>query len=191
MAFRKNLWFVMMITVALLFAGCAKNGVDQVEEITPPEMQMEEDLGAPELEGPMVTMPGVEEEELEVAAITAPTLEDKLFDFESGDIYYGYDRFNLTPEARKVLAEKASFLNANADVKVRIEGHCDERGTREYNLALGERRAKSAQDYLIFLGIDASRISTVSYGEERPVDPAHNEAAWTKNRRAHFDVLGN
>ena len=72
--------------------------------------------------------------------------------------------------------------------KVTIEGHCDERGTAEYNLALGERRAKAAQEYLVFLGVGAQRLSTISYGEEKPVDPGNNEAAWAKNRRAHFVV---
>jgi peptidoglycan-associated lipoprotein len=74
-------------------------------------------------------------------------------------------------------------------VKIQIEGHCDERGTNEYNLALGERRANSAKKYLISLGMPADQISTISYGEEKPLDPGHNEEAWAKNRRGHFIVL--
>ena len=79
-------------------------------------------------------------------------------------------------------------MKSNPSVMVKIEGHCDERGTIEYNLSLGEKRAKAAKDFLIDLGIDAGRISTISYGKERPVDPGHNEAAWAKNRRAAFTV---
>jgi peptidoglycan-associated lipoprotein len=111
--------------------------------------------------------------------------------FEEDRIYFEFDKFNLTADARKVLAEKASFLNAHPNIKVRVEGHCDDRGTREYNLALGERRAKSAQDYLIFLGINPDRVSTVSYGEEKPLETGTGEAVWAKNRRAEFRILGN
>ena len=90
--------------------------------------------------------------------------------------------------AQDVLKNKGMWLRDNPDVNVTIEGHCDERGTVEYNLALGDRRAESAKAYLVNLGIPASRIETVSYGEERPVDPGHNEAAWARNRRAAFVI---
>ena len=83
---------------------------------------------------------------------------------------------------------KAEWLRENADTSIIIEGHCDERGTNAYNIALGERRAESAKAYLTDLGIDGLRLTTISYGEERPVDPGHNEEAWAKNRRAHFVV---
>jgi peptidoglycan-associated lipoprotein len=87
------------------------------------------------------------------------------------------------------LAEKASWLLDNPDAAIRIEGHCDERGTNEYNIALGERRANSARKYLINAGVEAHRIFTISYGEEKPLDPGHNETAWAKNRRDHFLIL--
>jgi len=81
------------------------------------------------------------------------------------------------------------LLSKNPNLKIQIEGHCDERGTAEYNLALGQRRANSAMKYLISLGIPAGRLSTISYGEEKPLDPAHNDEAWAKNRRGHFVIL--
>jgi peptidoglycan-associated lipoprotein len=86
------------------------------------------------------------------------------------------------------LAGNAEWLKANSGSKVQIEGHCDERGTNEYNMVLGANRARAAMEHLRTLGVDASRMSTVSYGEELPLDPAHNEAAWAKNRRDHFKV---
>jgi peptidoglycan-associated lipoprotein len=83
-----------------------------------------------------------------------------------------------------------AFLNANGSVRVQVEGHCDERGTNAYNMVLGERRATAAKQYVTTAGVSAGRVSTISYGEERPLDPGHNEAAWAKNRRAHFVVTG-
>ena len=104
------------------------------------------------------------------------------------DIYFDFDKSTLSPSAQDNLLRKAEWLRENYDATVTIEGHCDERGTNEYNLALGDRRAESAKDFLSDLGIDPSRLSTISYGEERPVDPRHNEEAWAKNRRSHFNV---
>jgi peptidoglycan-associated lipoprotein len=108
--------------------------------------------------------------------------------FVNEDVYFDFDKATLTPTAQNVLMFKADWLKANADESVTIEGHCDERGTPEYNLALGERRAQSAKSYLTNLGVDAARMQTISYGEERPVDPGSNEEAWAKNRRAHFSL---
>ncbi|MDH5488954.1 MAG: peptidoglycan-associated lipoprotein Pal [Rhodospirillaceae bacterium] len=99
-------------------------------------------------------------------------------------VHYDFDKYELKQEARYTLQQQAAWLAANEGVTITIEGHADERGTREYNLALGERRAQAAADYLMVLGVSKSRISTVSYGKERPEDPASNETAWAKNRRA-------
>ena len=104
------------------------------------------------------------------------------------DIYFDFDKSTLTPAAQDNLLRKAEWLRENPDATVTIEGHCDERGTNEYNLALGDRRAESAKAFLIDLGIDPMRLTTISYGEERPVDPRHTEEAWAKNRRDHFVV---
>lgn len=99
-------------------------------------------------------------------------------------VLYDYDKYELKQEARYTLQQQAAWLAANAGVNLVIEGHCDERGTREYNLALGERRAQAAADYLMVLGVSKDRIKTISYGKERPEDPGSNEEAWAKNRRA-------
>lgn len=103
--------------------------------------------------------------------------------------FFGYDSYTLRGDAREALKFNANWLKENPSATVQVEGHCDERGTTEYNLALGEKRANAARDYLQKLGIDASRISVISYGEERPSDPGHDETAWGKNRRAGFILL--
>jgi peptidoglycan-associated lipoprotein len=105
------------------------------------------------------------------------------------DIHFEFDKFDLTEESRKILAENANVLVARSTLKIQIEGHCDERGSNEYNLALGEKRAVSAKLYMIKLGVQGDRLSTISYGEEMPMDQSHNEAAWAKNRRCHFVIL--
>jgi len=105
------------------------------------------------------------------------------------DIYFGYDKYEIRREDEEILKENAAFLKKNPKMKIQIEGHCDDRGTAEYNLALGERRANHTKRYLVSLGITSDRISTISYGEERPLDPSNNEEAWAKNRRAHIVVL--
>jgi peptidoglycan-associated lipoprotein len=102
------------------------------------------------------------------------------------DVFFAYDRFNLTAESRDRLTANSKLLKAYKDVDIIIEGHCDERGTNEYNLGLGERRANAAKNYLVSLGVPAHRIKTISYGEERPFAMGHNEQAWKMNRRAHF-----
>ena len=104
------------------------------------------------------------------------------------DVNYSFDSYALDNKAKDVLAGNAEWLKANPDRKFQVEGHCDERGTNEYNMALGNNRARAAADYLRSLGIDPSRMTSVSYGEELPVDPRHNEEAWAKNRRAHFKL---
>ena len=105
------------------------------------------------------------------------------------DINFDFDKYNIRPGDAEILKANSAWFNANAGKKVRVEGHCDERGTVEYNLALGQKRADAAKAYLVNLGVDGKFIETVSYGKERPVDPGHNEAAWAKNRRAHFLAL--
>ena len=108
--------------------------------------------------------------------------------FENEDIRFDYDSALLTPQAQEILRDKARYMKENPGTNVIIEGHCDERGTNEYNLALGEQRAKMTQEFLVALGVSASRIKTVSYGEERPLDRSNTEQAWAKNRRAHFVI---
>jgi len=106
--------------------------------------------------------------------------------FYNDDVLFDFDRSVIRTDARAVLQAKAEYMKGNPAVRVVIEGHCDERGSRAYNLALGDRRAKAAKRYLIQLGIAASRMKTVSFGKNRPVCRRHNETCWQKNRRAHF-----
>lgn len=103
-------------------------------------------------------------------------------------VHFEFDKASLTDEARLILRENAEWLRSNSTVELLIEGHADERGTDEYNLALGEKRAMGVRKYLISLGIDPARLYTISYGEEKPLDPARSEEAWAKNRRAQFQV---
>jgi len=115
-------------------------------------------------------------------------LQNQINAFESENIYFDYDKADLKQEAQAILEQKAKFLNANSSYSVKIEGNCDERGTNEYNLALGEKRANAAKNFLSSLGISADRLTTISYGEEKPVDTGHNEEAWSKNRRDEFKL---
>lgn len=129
----------------------------------------------------------IEEEELPVSVLQSRATE---FNEQQvlGDIFFPFDRNDLTQESRDRLAAHSRWLRANTHFGLFIEGHCDERDTDEYNLALGDRRANAARDYLILLGVEAGRLQTISYGEERPVDAGHDESAWSKNRRGHFVI---
>lgn len=104
-------------------------------------------------------------------------------------VFFGYDRYDLTPEARATLEKQAAWLRRYSNVRVLVAGNADERGTREYNLALGARRAASAKDYLVSLGVSATRLDTVSYGKERPLDPRSTEEAHALNRNAHTQLV--
>jgi peptidoglycan-associated lipoprotein len=111
---------------------------------------------------------------------------DRAKAFENQDVYFDYDAYTLTAPGQKVLDEKIAFLKRFPRVTVNIEGHCDERGTTEYNLALGERRANAAQQYILNSNSSNLKLTTVSYGKERPIAAGHDDASWAKNRRAHF-----
>ena len=112
-------------------------------------------------------------------------------DLKATAIYFGFDDYTLNSEAQSTLTAMAEGLKANKSAAVQIEGHCDERGTVEYNLALGERRAQSVKNFLSQLGVESARLSTISYGEEKPVVEGHSEDAWIKNRRAEFVITKN
>ena len=129
---------------------------------------------------------------------TGEPIQDEDVMSESGDldtkvdlkrIHFEFDKYRLTDEAKEILAENARVLRNNSKVRITIEGHCDERGTVEYNLALGERRAQAARSYLIELGVPESRISIISYGKERPLEYGQNESTWAKNRRDEFVIV--
>lgn len=115
--------------------------------------------------------------------------EDLTEKIDLKSIHFEFDKYRLTDEAKELLAENARVLKNNSKVRITIEGHCDERGTVEYNLALGERRAQAARNYLMELGVPENRISIISYGKERPMEYGQNEGAWAKNRRDEFVVV--
>ena len=132
------------------------------------------------------------EGELEKTLVTKkePGIEGEVFESKLlKDIHFDFDKYDVRSVDEAVLKENAVFLKNNPKMKIQIEGHCDERGTVEYNLALGERRATNTKKYLVFLGIPSDRISTISFGKERPLDKGHHEEAWARNRRAHIVVL--
>ena len=123
-------------------------------------------------------------------AMVRPGSQEDLVVNVGDRIYFGFDKFNLKADARKTLDKQGAWFKANPSVTATLEGHADERGTREYNLALGERRANSVKDYLVSLGVNPARLKTISYGKERPVAMGSNEAAWGQNRRGVTRVTG-
>ncbi len=127
--------------------------------------------------------------EKSMVAKKTPGIEGTVFESSLlKDVYFDFDQYDIRPGDAETLKQNVALLAKYPNVKIQIEGHCDERGTSEYNLALGERRANSVKKFLVSLGVAESRISAISYGEEKPADPAHNEEAWAKNRRAHFVI---
>ncbi len=131
--------------------------------------------------GPCPATPGAAAENPKAAPVKPGVLAE--------DIHFAFDSYALSPAAKSILEAWANYLKDNPGDKLRIEGNCDERGSTQYNLALGEKRANAAKAYLVRRGIDAARISTISYGEERPLCTEHNETCWAQNRRDHLEVL--
>ena len=183
---RKKLWIhlaLLLIIPGLLFtASCAKKAVKSDTSVSAVEEQQQVEEAAQAKEQQT-------EAEAQMAAETAQ--RDAMMQknmFESENIYFEFDSAALSPVAQGVLSGKVDYLRDNPGSQVIIEGHCDERGTPEYNLALGDRRAESAKRFLVNFGVDPSRFTTVSYGEESPVETGHGEDAWSQNRRAKFLV---
>lgn len=177
-------WMSVMALAVLLAAGCAKKPSPSVM--------------APPSETPVVTqtpssqeVPGVKEQGMTETPVTeAPaTTQTSAAATSLQMIHFNFDKYTLTPAAMDILAKNAAYIKAHPGLKVRVEGYCDERGSDEYNLALGQRRAEAAKKYLVSLGIAPDRLSVISYGEEMPLDPRHNEEAWAKNRRDEFKPL--
>ncbi len=172
----------LLAMAALMSAGCASNEVVKAEEPVVAPAQAE----APAVE---VTQPAAP-----VAPVEAPKVEETAkADSEAAAFevaYFDFDKSDLRQDARDALSKNADImLKTNTEANVKIEGHCDERGSAEYNMALGERRAKSALQYLLTLGVPSQRLSIVSYGEEKPAAQGANEEAWAKNRRTEFVVV--
>jgi peptidoglycan-associated lipoprotein len=190
---RKNLTligFVVLIAFGMtIFTGCAeKKTVVKDEALQEQKAQQDNEaarLIKEQADRERALREQAEREQAARAASASATLDGAV-----KDIYFDFDQSNIRPDAREILKANADVFLKNSTATIMIEGYCDERGTAEYNLALGERRAQEAKKYLINLGTKASQIKTISYGEERPLDPGHNEEAWANNRRAHFVVNG-
>ncbi len=184
---------LIILTLACLlifafFISCRKKA-EQVPPPPPPRPIQVEEQPQPEkvVEEPAVVRePELTEEEI----FMKKSLEEMNVEAPLVMIHFDFDKYFIREDAKPVLQTNAEWLNTYKSLRILIEGHCDERGTEEYNLALGERRAKSTFDYLVSLGISADRIRTISYGESQPLDPGHNEVAWEKNRRAYFRIIG-
>jgi len=166
---KRLLVFLLVMGLAVVVAGCGgKKAVDE-----PPS----------DIDAPPVVEPPVEEEkpvvQEEPKEVPMPVLDD---------VFFAFDKYSLTEESKRSLEQNAKELKRASGATIVIEGHCDERGTKAYNLSLGEKRANAAKEYLVALGVPGSRVAIISYGKERPFDPGHNETAWAKNRRAHFVI---
>ncbi len=168
-----KLFVLALVIVAVAVGGCGRRKT----QITP---DLTSDATAGQSTGPETTtgagLPNLEQEKLFFQQLA-----------EAGTVYFAYDSSQLDPTAMETLKRNAEIIKQMPNSVIQIEGHCDERGTQQYNLALGERRALAVRDYLIRLGISGDRLVTISYGEEDPADPGHSESAWAKNRRAEFN----
>jgi len=172
-----------ILGLTLLLAGCPKRPAMTAATAPPPVPPAAAAPPTPAAPAPAPVAPAPVAPP--TAVTPAPPKEYKANDALK-PIYFAFDKSDIRPGDAKVLDANAAYLKANADQLVLIEGHCDERGTAEYNLALGERRAKAAMNYLVSNGVEAGRITTISYGKERPVCSEHNEACWSRNRNDTF-----
>lgn len=184
---RKVFAIASLLAFSIVLCYCAPKRV--VQEPKQPivtqetrERAIEAEKKAPEEKITEQQIAKIETKELE----TPKYIEEKIT-FE--DIYFDFDKYDIRPDAKQPLKSLAEWLVKNTSAELLIEGHCDERGTNEYNLALGDRRAKAARDYLLALGIASGRIEMISYGEEKPQCTEQTEECWQKNRRAHFVIL--
>lgn len=164
-----------------LFIGCSAPTASKPPEATAPQR-------AEAKQGPSMAAPAKSSQLSSLEAQRKGTLGKELEKGPLKDVNFDFDRYDLRPDARGILKANADWLKANPAARVEIEGHADERGTNEYNLALGAKRADSVKRYLIDLAIAPNRLSTVSYGEELPLCKEHNEICWAKNRRAHVVI---
>jgi len=189
---KKKLWIcvaLLLVIPGLLFVtSCAKKvvKVDTTQEDEAAKLAAEK-ARQEEIARQLDRQRAIDEENLQKEAASREIIAARNL-FMNENIYFDFDMSNLKPESQEVLKRKAEWLRNNPGESIIVEGHCDERGTNEYNLALGDRRAQSAKNFLIDLGIAESRLTTISYGEERPADPRQNEDAWSKNRRDQFVI---
>jgi peptidoglycan-associated lipoprotein len=177
---KRNLWLLVMVIFAVSLVSlnaCSRRAAKKDRGGETLEEEAMKPMGEE----------GISEQELEEARRKVAELRQKE-GAVLATVYFEFDDFSLSPQAKAILAQNAAWLMNNSQRDVIIEGHCDERGMDEYNIALGERRANAAKRYLISLGVNASQLSTISFGEERPAVQGHTEEVWVKNRRAEFVV---
>jgi peptidoglycan-associated lipoprotein len=176
----------VLFCVTIMAAGCAKKEVVKSEEpVAAPATAVESTAPAksPEKEQPAPESAAVKEETLE------DTTKEAVQAAELQTVYFDFDSYVLSTQARDILKKNAEWMLKNSGTKVQVQGNCDDRGSAEYNLALGENRAKSAVKYLTTLGVKPDKLSYISFGKEKPADQGNDEAAWTKNRRADFAII--
>jgi len=179
---RKRAAICLALILSFAFTlSCRK----KVEQVPPPPEVKEQPAVEKVDEGARVVAPVLSEEEI----YAAKTLDELNREAPLDMIHFDFDKYFVREDAKPVLQANAAWLQKFRTAKILIEGHCDERGTEDYNLALGEKRAKSAYDYLVSLGIDPGRLRIISYGKSQPLDPASNEFAWARNRRAQFLLI--
>ena len=200
---KSYLMLILVLCFGIILVGCPKKTVVKDEPTVKKSEEaakLEAERAAKERTEREKELAKIKEEEAKKAqekefekslvAKKQPGIEGEVFESKLlKDINFDFDRYDIRPKDAEILKANSALLMKYPSVKIQIEGHCDERGTVEYNLALGERRANSVKKYLLSLGIAADRLSAISYGKEMPLDPGHNEEAWAKNRRAHFVIL--
>ena len=191
----KRVWInlVMAVFVAGLFltVSCAKKTVVSDATTIEGQEKSQEEAKAKaeaEAEAERIAQQNIEDQMAKEKALKEAKMQAAKREFEDQDIHFEYDSSKLSSMAKMLLKEKAAWLKANYSASVIVEGHCDNRGTTEYNLSLGEQRASAVKTYLINLGVSAARLNTISYGEEQPLDSSQTEQAFSKNRRAHFAI---
>jgi peptidoglycan-associated lipoprotein len=189
MFWQKKTFILLIVLVMILLCSCAKKKIEQVygpvDQNQRQNSASRDNASSPEMITQPIELPASQSSNLQ----DSNAATDSQKKFEAEDIYFNFDEFAVSPDGKKILTSKAAFLKTHPKLKVMVEGHCDERGTTEYNLALGEKRAGEVKKYLIFLGIDGNRLSIISYGKEKPASSGHNEDAWAKNRRVHLDAF--
>ena len=180
----------LTVLVMLVISGCAKKKPPVARPMPPPTATAGagNSTAPPPPPRPIAEPVVVPPEPMRDDAIGSKSLDDLNRESPLSPVFFDLDSFDVSPSGQQVLQANAKVLKQFPSWQITIEGHCDERGTAEYNLALGERRALAAKTYLVSLGIPADKVRTVSYGKEFPFDPGHEDAAWAKNRRAHFVI---
>jgi len=184
-----NKLMVLAVAMTVVVGACAKKQPPVARPMPPPAAGTAAGNTAPPPPPQPVAEPVlVPPEPVAEDSIAGKSLDDLNRDSPLKPLFFELDSADVSAEGQRVLQDNAAILKKYPAWQITIEGHCDERGTAEYNLALGERRALAAKNYLVSLGIPADKVKTVSYGKEFPFDPGHDDAAWAKNRRAHFVI---